>query len=49
MSGWEKGIILLDGSQTSPSRPSGNGNMKVKTLELLEVQAWDRCSGILAF
>jgi hypothetical protein len=33
VSGGRKSIILLEGSQTLPARPSDNGNMRVKTLE----------------
>jgi hypothetical protein len=35
--GERKSIILLLSSQASPTRPSDNGSMKVKTPQLLDV------------
>jgi hypothetical protein len=37
--GCETCIILLEGSQASPTHPSDKGSMEVKTLEWLEVVA----------
>jgi hypothetical protein len=34
--GWES-IVLLEGSQASPPRPSDKDSVKVKTLESLDV------------
>jgi hypothetical protein len=37
-----KSIILLDGSQALPVRPSDKGSVNVKVLGWLEAVAWDR-------
>jgi hypothetical protein len=38
LGGGRKSIILLEGSQASPARPSDKGSVKVKTLGRLEVE-----------
>jgi hypothetical protein len=44
-----KDIVLLEGSQVLLTRPSDKTNMKVKTLEWLEIVGADRGRGILIF
>jgi hypothetical protein len=47
--GGTKGIILLEGSQASPVRPSDKGSMKVEKLEWLQPVVRDKCRGIMIF
>jgi hypothetical protein len=40
-------MILLEGSQAMPTRPSEKGRIRVKTSECYWVEAWARDKGIL--
>jgi hypothetical protein len=47
--GGRKGIILLEGSQASPVRPTDKSSVKVKMLSRLEAVASDTGRGIFVF
>jgi hypothetical protein len=44
-----KSIVLLQGPQASPISPFNTIRVKVKTLDWLEIVAWDRDCRILIF
>jgi hypothetical protein len=43
----KKSIVLSEGSQASPTSPSGKDSMKAKWLRWLKSLAWDRGRGIV--